>query len=128
MTRPEEVRAALDRMDAGEASEEVLQLIVDGATAFASLVDEYVFRTPLTGGVFATQNDMLAETMQAAKPSERMLVRLAPPLPEWPTEQVVVCSECGSELGGDPLAWRLKHEGDNFHTAEPIHQIGDHDA
>ncbi len=40
-------------------------------------------------------------------------------------EQVVVCSECGSELGGDPLAWRLKHEGDNFHTAEPIHQIGD---
>lgn len=85
MTGPEDVRAALDRMEAGEASEEVLSVIVDGAYAFAALVEEYVFRSPITGAVYATQNDMLAETMQAGRPSEHMLVRLAPPLPEWPT-------------------------------------------
>lgn len=39
----------------------------------------------MTGAVFATQNDMLAQTMQAARPNEQMLLRLAPPLPTtWP--------------------------------------------
>lgn len=86
MLQPGEVQAALDRMRAGEASAEVLETIVDGATAFAALVHEYVFRSPITGVVFATQNDMAAEAMQAGRPDERMLLRLAPPLPKWPTE------------------------------------------
>jgi hypothetical protein len=84
MLQPGEVQAALDRMKSGEASAEVLEVIVAGAEGFAALVYEYVFRAPIPGAVFATQNDMLAETMQAGRPNERMLLRLAPPLPEWP--------------------------------------------
>lgn len=84
MLQPGEVQDALARMRAGDASMEVLEVIVAGAEAFAALVHEYVFRAPVSGAVFATQNDMLAETMQAARPDERMLLRLAPPLPEWP--------------------------------------------
>lgn len=84
MLQPGEVQDALDRMRNGEASAEVLETIVAGAEAFSALVHEYVFRSPVTGAVFATQNDMLAETMQVARPHERMLIRLAPPLPEWP--------------------------------------------
>ena len=86
MLQPGEVQNALDRMRRGEATAEVLETIVGGATAFAALVHEYVFRSPITGVVFATQNDMAAETMQAGRPAGRMLVRLAPPLPEWPAE------------------------------------------
>lgn len=84
MLQPGEVQAALERMRAGEASPEVLGAIVAGAEGFAALVHEYVFKSPVTGAVFATQNDMLAETMQAARPNETMLLRLAPPLPAWP--------------------------------------------
>lgn len=84
MLQPGEVQEALDRMRSGEASSEVLETIVAGSEGFAALTHEYVFKSPVTGAVFATQNDMLAETMQAAKPNERMLLRLAPPLPEWP--------------------------------------------
>ncbi|MDQ0726786.1 hypothetical protein [Microbacterium sp. W4I20] len=78
------MQAALDRMEIGEASSEVLGMIVLGATAFAALVPEYVFKSPIAAVVFATQNEMAAETMQAGRPSERMLLRLAPPLPAWP--------------------------------------------
>lgn len=85
MLQPGEVEVALGRMRGGEASAEVLEMIVAGAEAFASLVPEYVFQAPITGAVFATQNDMLAETMQAGRPDQRMLLRLAPPLPNWPT-------------------------------------------
>lgn len=84
MLQPGEVQQALNRMRAGEASAEVLEMIVAGAEGFAALVHEFVFRSPVPGAVFATQNDMLADTMQAAKPNEQMLVRLAPPLPAWP--------------------------------------------
>lgn len=84
MLQPGEVQAALERMQAGEASAEVLEIIVAGAEAFAALTHEYVFRSPMTDVVFATQNDMMAETMQAGRPNEQMLLRLAPPLPEWP--------------------------------------------
>lgn len=84
MLQPGKVQQALERMRAGDASAEVLEVLVAGAEGFAALVHEYVFRSPVTGAVFATQNDMLAETMQAARPNERMLLRLAPPLPEWP--------------------------------------------
>jgi hypothetical protein len=83
MLQPGEVSEALDRMRAGEASAEVLEVIVAGAEGFAALVHEYVFRSPHTAVVFATQNDMMAETMQAGRPDERMLLRLAPPLPTW---------------------------------------------
>jgi hypothetical protein len=71
-------------MRSGEATADVLEVIVAGAEGFAALVHEYVFKSPVTGAVFATQNDMLAETMQAARPDEQMLLRLAPPLPKWP--------------------------------------------
>lgn len=84
MLQPGEVQEALERMRSGEASAEVLEVIVAGAEGFAALVHEYIFKSPVPGAVFATQNDMLAETMQAAKPNEQMLLRLAPPLPEWP--------------------------------------------
>ena len=83
MLQPGEVQEALERMRSGEASAEVLEVIVAGAEGFAALVHEYIFKSPVPGAVFATQNDMLAETMQAAKPNEQMLLRLAPPLPEW---------------------------------------------
>lgn len=85
MLQPAEVQEALARMRAGEASAEVLEVIVAGADGFAALVHEYVFRSPQTGVVFATQNDMMAEAMQAGRPQEQMLLRLAPPLPEWPS-------------------------------------------
>ena len=85
MLQPGEVQTALDRMSQGDASAEVFELIVQGATAFAALVPEFAFRSPITGVIFATQNDMAAETMQAGRPSERMLIRLAPPMPEWPS-------------------------------------------
>lgn len=84
MLQPGEVQQALERMRAGEASAEVLEALVAGAEGFAALVHEYVFQSPQAGLIYATQNDMLAETMQAARPNERMLLRLAPPLPEWP--------------------------------------------
>lgn len=86
MLQPGEVQVALDRMRAGEASADVFDVIVAGAEAFAALVHEYVFKSPVTGAVFATQNDMLAETMQAGRPDETMLIRLAPPLPRWPVQ------------------------------------------
>lgn len=87
MLQPGEVQEALERMRSGEASAEVLEVIVAGAEGFAALVHEYIFKSPVPGAVFATQNDMLAETMQAAKPNEQMLLRLAPPLPEWPNHE-----------------------------------------
>ncbi len=82
---PQDVRDALTRMYDGNASNKVFEAVIAGAEAFAALVPEYVFRSPQTGLVYATQNDMLAETLQAARPNERMLIRLAPPLPEWPS-------------------------------------------
>lgn len=86
MMQPGVAQEALRRMEAGEASAEVLSTIVDAAHAFAALVPEYVFNAPIPGAVYATQNDMLAETMQAGKPDEPMMIRLAPPLPERFTE------------------------------------------
>lgn len=80
---PQDVRAALDRMKTGDASAEVLGVIVEAAEEFATLEPEFVFKSPQTGLYYATRNDMLAETMSAAKPKERMLVRLAPPYPTW---------------------------------------------
>lgn len=88
MLQPGEVQVALDRMRQGDASAEVFETIVNAATAFAALVPEFAFQSPITGVIFATQNDMAAEVMQAGRPNERMLTRLAPPIPEWPvTEQ-----------------------------------------
>lgn len=84
---PKDVRDALDRMKAGDASAEVFSTIVSAAEAFATLEPEFVFRSPQTGLYYATRNDMLAETMIAAKPNERMLLRLAPPYPEWITPE-----------------------------------------
>ena len=81
---PEDVREALDRMKAGDASAEVFETLVSAAEAFASMVPEYVFRSQVTGAVYATQNGMLAETMHAGRPAARMLMRYAPPLPDWP--------------------------------------------
>jgi hypothetical protein len=81
---PKDVAAALERMRARDVSTDVFETIVAGAEAFAALVPEFVFRSPQTGLVYATQNDMLAETLMAAKPDDLVLERLAPPLPEWP--------------------------------------------
>lgn len=81
---PQTVRDALTRMKAGEATADVLGTIVSAAEAFATLEPEYVFRSPQAGLYYVTQNDMLAETLEAARPEERVLVRLAPPYPDWP--------------------------------------------
>jgi hypothetical protein len=83
MLQPGEVQVALDRMKAGDGSPEVFEVIVSAAEAFAALVPEYVFRAPFPRAAFAVQNDMMAETMQRARPTEKMLLRLAPPLPDW---------------------------------------------
>ena len=82
MMQPGEVQEALRRMEAGESSAEVLGVIVEAARAFAALVPEWAFRSPITGVVFATQNDMTAEVMQAGRPDEATLLRLAPPFPD----------------------------------------------
>ncbi len=78
---PSKVREALDRMQSGDASAEVLSTLVDAATAFAALEPEFMFVSPQTGLYYVTRNDMLAETMHAAKPDVPMVVRLAPPYP-----------------------------------------------
>lgn len=88
MLQPGEVKVALERMRSGDASAEVFEVLVAAAEGFAALTHEFVFASTIPGAVFATQNDLLAETMQAARPDERMLVRLAPPLPAWPGTEI----------------------------------------
>jgi hypothetical protein len=78
---PEIVRVALERMRAGDVSDEVFAVIVSAAEAFAALETEYLLPSPQTGLYYATQNQMLVETMLAARPEARLVVRLAPPLP-----------------------------------------------
>jgi hypothetical protein len=82
-TTPEMVRTALQQMRSGRVSDEVFETVVSGAEAFAALETEYLLRSPQTGLYYATHNELLVETMLAARPDARLLVRLAPPYPEW---------------------------------------------
>jgi len=92
MTDPEEtpalaeVRDAVDRMDQGEASLEVMSVLVRAARAYAAMTPEYGFVAPQPGLVYASRNELLIETMHAARPVEQLFTRLSPP---WvPTDRV----------------------------------------
>jgi hypothetical protein len=75
---PTEVQAALDRMNGGEASADVLATIVSAAEAYASMPAEWGFDSPHQGMFFTSRNDMLIETMHQADISRRVLRRYAP--------------------------------------------------
>jgi hypothetical protein len=79
---PEDVAAALVRMESGDASAEVFETIVEGARAFASLTPEWLLVSPQTGLYYVSRNEMLIDTMRAAKPDTLALHRLAPPYPQ----------------------------------------------
>ena len=82
MSAAEEAREALERMKQGDASPEVFQALVEAAELVATLEVEYLFKSPITGMFYATQNDMLVETMLAARPEETVYTRLVPPHPK----------------------------------------------
>lgn len=82
MSAAEEAREALERMKQGDASPEVFQALVDAAELVATLEVEYMFVSPQTGLYYVTRNQMLVETMLAARPDATLYSRLAPPYPK----------------------------------------------
>jgi hypothetical protein len=77
---PKAVQEAVDRMNGGEASEEVLGVLIKAAEAYARMTPEWGFVAPIeaAGMHYVTRNQMLAETMQAGRPEAHALFRVAP--------------------------------------------------
>jgi hypothetical protein len=75
---PTEVQSALDRMNGGDASADVLATLVSAAETYASMPAEWGFDSPQEGLFFTSRNDMLIETMHQGDMSRRVLRRYAP--------------------------------------------------
>ena len=81
---PSVVQEALDNMDQGDASAEVLTILVTAARSYAQMAVEYGFESPMPGLSYSTRNEMLIETMKAGKPGAPILYRVAPDWKEVP--------------------------------------------
>jgi hypothetical protein len=97
---PEDVKAALARAKIGDTEPEVLAVLLAAAEAYSAMTLEWGLQSPQASLFYVSRNDMLIETMHAARPE------LDPPREGHPRLD-------GRGHGGDFLMapyWRIRRE------------------